>query len=197
MKKIIASTILAIASTGAVAAPMTMIDQGANFDYQTLSTDLYTSSWDSIDYSTFDFNTATGWSNGNAAFGNRPGDYTTYWAADTDLALQTEFDFSGVASDLTLNVASDNGFVIFLNGTKIAQENDEGYTSYWEYTLNIDPSLLLQGSNSIQVLAEDHGVLTFFDMKLSSSNVVASVPEPATITLLAAGLIGLSRIRRN
>jgi hypothetical protein len=40
------------------------------------------------------------------------------------------------------------------------------------------------------VLSEDHGGITFFDMELSADGV--TVPEPATMLLLGASLIGLA-----
>ncbi len=201
MKKLIAATVLIMASTTASAVPMTIFDRGGDFDYQTLTMDLWGAgggNWVSVDYSTFDFSgaSASSWSNGNAAFGSAIG-ASTFWAFDTDLALQTEFDFSGGVSELLLSVASDNGFVVFLNGSLVAKENVENFTKYWEYDISIDPTLLVQGTNTLQVLAESHGDSSFFDMRLSGSNgAVAAVSEPATLMLLAAGLFGLTRVRR-
>jgi hypothetical protein len=67
----------------------------------------------------------------------------------------------------------------------------------WEYAFNLNPSALAQGLNVLQVLAEDHGGATYFDLKLSSTDVdEARVPVPATMVLLATGLLGLAASRR-
>ena len=175
-------------STYTFATPTSFIEQGDEWNYTTLSFDLW-NIWSSVDYNTFDFSSAT-YNTGEAAFGNAS-TYTTYWQANTDLALMQSFVFNGsLNGDLTLNVASDNGFVIFLNGQQIAKENAEGFTHYWEYTFTIDANSLLMGTNVVEVLAEDHGGLTFFDMELIGS---VNVPEPGVLIMFALALIGIGR----
>jgi hypothetical protein len=197
-KRLLAGLAVCLLTLGLVsnasAAPVTLVDQGSQWQYTTLSFDL----WPSMNapYSSVNWTTAASWSTGNAPFGNSTYQ-TTYWTAGTDLALLQTFNVSGlVAGSATLNVASDNGFIIFLNGTQIANKNAEGYTNYWEYTLPVSGSLFSTGVNELAVLAEDHGGATCFDMKLTAD--VRPVPLPAAVVLFGTGLAGLAgtRLRR-
>ena len=75
-------------------------------------------------------------------------------------------------------------------------QNAEGGAFYWEYSIAVDPSLVVAGLNTVQVLIEDHGGGTYFDMRLAGDVVPVAVPAPATLALMGLGLIGFSRLRR-
>ncbi len=172
-----------------------LVDQAEYWNYSKLSNDLW-SDWANAGYNSFDWNNAT-WSNGQAAFGSTNatnGPYHTYWTPNTDLALMKSITINGSASDVVLNVASDNGFIIFINGNQVAKANAEGFTSIWEYSYSLTTSYLVNGNNIIQVLAEDHGGSTYFDMKLTAT--VNPVPLPPSALLIVPGLLGLFATRK-
>lgn len=181
----------------AAATPVTFVDTGQSFKYSIIG-DLWPN-WASVNLATFDnfaaANPISGWSTGNSAFGNPYSlPFATPWAADTDLALYTTFNVSGSPTgSITLKVASDNGFLVFLNDQLLAKENAEGYTGYWEYTFTNSSALLSAGTNALKILAEDHGGATFFDMKLTGNT---NVPEPGSLALVGLALAGLGVSRR-
>ena len=148
-------------SVSAYAVPTTLIEQGDNWNYAVLSTELY-GIWNSIDYNTIGWD-AISWANADAPFGNNSSwydsasgqyyGYGTYWGANTDLALQTSYYLDGSLADLTLHAASDNGFIVFVNGVQVAKRMAEGWTSYWEYSIDIDSAAFTQGENVISVFS--------------------------------------------
>lgn len=211
-KTVLTALALGILVSGALsnaqAAQVTLIEQGSTWSYKTLDTDLWTTTggWSAnANYDYVNWTEASSWASGPAAFGNQDGTgaytgvpYSTYWQAGTDLALLQNFTVTGSVNNIAgkINVAVDNGFIAFLNGQEIARETGEGWTSYWEYTLDFDSGLLQPGVNEFAILAADHGVATAFDMQLTAD--VNPVPVPATVVLLATALTGLAgtRLRR-
>jgi hypothetical protein len=183
-------------SLPAFATPTTVVSEQDMWQYSVLTQDL-NSNWSSVDYSTIDWSGITSWQTGQAAFaeeiGSSPLIRHTVWAANTDLALQKTVTVDGTFNgDLTLNLRLDNGAIVFINGTEVFKDNAWGNTTFpqWEYTQLVDGSLFHQGTNLIQVLTEDHGGNTYFDMQLTG-DLTANVPEPATMSLAFLGLMGI------
>jgi hypothetical protein len=200
--------IVLIGLSGHVFAELTtLIEQGAKWSYvqynfvpdgEELAWQTDWSSWNSAGYDSFDWNNAT-WSEGNAAFGSWafvelglvP---NTNWDVDHGLALRKSYFLDGtINGNLTLNVASDNGFMLFVNGNQVAKDVNAGYTTYWEYSLDVPSSFFVKGVNIIEVLAEDHGGQSYFDMKLSGD----IIPEPGTFLLMGTGIMCWLRKRRS
>ena len=193
--------VLTLVSGMASAGPITIISQQGFWDYNVTSTNIDHTIFPSYDFSDFTSN-YTGALNGKAGFGNRTppagGATNTIWTAGTDLALQTTATLAGnVIGDVTLSLATDNGAIVFINGTEVFSEMAEGYTNIWEYTATVSGGLFNAGANTISVLAEDHGGATFFDMQLVAEGGISSaVPEPSIIALFGLGILGLGFARR-
>jgi hypothetical protein len=174
------------------ATPVTIVTEQDMWQYSVLNQDLY-QKWNNVNYSTVDWNSLS-WQTGQAAFAEEitssPKRHTV-WKANTDLALQKTVTIDGTLNgDLTLNLALDNGAIVFINGIQVFKDDAEGNTNYWEYTQSVSNSLFHQGDNVIQVLTEDHGSNTYFDMKLAG-DISTSVPEPTTMSLALLGLLGI------
>lgn len=194
--------VLAIASLSSVAtaAPITIVSQAGNWDYNFGAT-FGAGGAGTVTFADF---TAgyTGANNGNAAFGNTDvagAPVVTAWAANTSLFAQTTVNLAGtLTGDATLNVAIDNGAAVWINGNLAFQATAGGFTSIWEYTTTVSSAFFVDGVNTISVIANDYGGATYFDMQLTGDITAAAVPEPSVISLLGLGLIavGLTRRRR-
>jgi len=209
------------------AAPIDLISQGSGgWDYATV-TDLAGTGdffddlnnnfgyfgWDSVNY-------VSTWStNQNAAFGNTtdPNSFIslwltaqglylpsqTLWNTQSALILKKTFTIAdpSLLSDINLSVASDNGFIVWINGDEVYKGYSAGFTSYWEYTnLSFSSSFLNQTGteNTMYVLAVDDLTdwgttdATFFDLQLTAN----AVPVPTTLILFVTGLAALLGIKR-
>jgi hypothetical protein len=186
-KSILIGAALALST---IAEPITLIAQQDYWQYSVLSTNL-DASLATVNYGTVDWD-ALSWSDGQAAFAEEinssPLVRHTIWSADQDLALQKMVTIDGTFNgDLTLNLALDNGAIVFVNGNEVFRDVAEGNTEYWEYTHSVSNSFFHQGKNIIQVLAEDHGGNTYFDMRLTGDVTPSSVPEPSMLMLALCG----------
>jgi len=171
---------------------MPLIQQEDTWDYCVLDFNLYYI-LTSIEYADFDWDNAD-WIEGQAAFGSgrepEGGTINTDWEVGTDLALRKSFELESLPTEnLRLDLAIDNGCVIFINGEEVTERIAGYFTFLWEYTTEIDPSYLKLGTNTVSVLAEDFGGVTYFDMQLEV------VPEPATICLFGLGAVFMLRKR--
>jgi hypothetical protein len=217
MKKIVLIICMGLTlfTAPAQAVLVTVVEQGDTWNYAVLTTDLYPI-WNSVSYSSFDWENAT-WLIGQAAFGT-PCEgrifygqpclpHNTFWLENTDLALTKTVLINGIFTDpLTLYAASDNGFIVFVNGTEVFRTNRSFYTEYWEYAISVNPSVFSWGLNTISVLAEDHGDVAFFDMELIGDLEYVPQPigidikpgsDPNSINLKAKGVVPVAVLTTN
>jgi hypothetical protein len=113
------------------------------------------------------------WAVGEGAFGT-PGskcdansDVATSWSANTDLLARKTFTLPPGATDLSVGVAIDNDYTVYVNGVQVGAGSHELCASYDSVVLPVDDSLLNAGSNTLAVRAHDRGDLAYFDARIN------------------------------
>jgi len=113
------------------------------------------------------------WAVGEAAFGTPNGacvtntDVATHWSANSDLLARKMFTLPPGSTDLSIGLAIDNDYTVYVNGVQIGAGTHVGCATYDNIVLPVDDSLLSTGANTLAVRARDHGVMAFFDARIS------------------------------
>lgn len=115
------------------------------------------------------------------------------WDIEDETAII--YEIAGGATgftDVSASFGVDNGILVWLNGMFIggAQRPGGAFPGEHEFALGT----LGSGANYLQVLREDHGGSTGYDVSVTGN--VAPIPLPAAGLMLIAGLGGLAAIRR-
>lgn len=94
----------------------------------------------------------------------------TYWPSYTELTLTKKFNIGPQHKNPVIYFGVDNDVKILINGIDVTNGGieSEGCAYYDEYMINIPKDILVNGENSITIIAHDRGGESFFDMRLTA-----------------------------
>jgi hypothetical protein len=117
------------------------------------------------------------------------------WKVNDETAIIYKINAGSTGlSNVVANFGVDNGLFVWLDGTFQSGWLAPGGASQNEYTISF--STLTAGDHYLQILREDHGGSTGFNINVTA--LAAPVPEPETYAMMLAGLglLGVMTRRR-
>ncbi|TBN38688.1 VPLPA-CTERM sorting domain-containing protein [Paracoccus subflavus] len=117
------------------------------------------------------------------------------WPINSETAIIYELDGGvGGIGNVSASFGVDNGLFVWLNGTFLGGYLRPGGVSPGEFTLSLGS--LGSGMNYLQILREDHGGASGYDVSVTGDMNPAPIPLPASGLLLAGGAAALAGLRR-
>jgi hypothetical protein len=110
------------------------------------------------------------------------------WAINAETAIVYAINAGSGLTNVNLSLGVDNGIFVWLNGTYLFGARAGGGSSLGEYSVGLSN---LSGWNYLQVLREDHGGATGYDISLTADRTLG-VPEPSSLGLIAFGLLAFA-----
>ncbi len=116
------------------------------------------------------------------------------WAVGTEVAVMYQFNTLS-ATNVVASFGVDNGLFAWLDGAYIFGARGPGSVVPAEYVFGLGD--FSAGTHFLQLLLEDHGAVNGYDVLITADEFIegpppsTTVPEPATMTLLATGLVGM------
>jgi hypothetical protein len=115
------------------------------------------------------------------------------WAVNSETAIVYAINAGSGLTNVNLSLGVDNGIFVWLNGSYLFGARAGGGSSLGEYSFGLAN---LTGINYLQIIREDHGGGTGYDILLSADRTAVNVPEPGTLAFFGLGLLGVAFANR-
>jgi RHS repeat-associated protein len=107
----------------------------------------------------------------------------SFFPVSGNVDLRKTIFLPGGASNVIAQVAIDNDFTLWVNGTQVTNQQSEGCAFEWNRTVPVPDNLWVQGNNVVAVQARDRGGATGFEMQMIEGAGTNQPTKPLTLTM--------------